>query len=83
MRLKKIPAVLYQKKSIKIEKQANVVVGIKLKAGPDKDLGTNVIDLLGLVMTLPGRVPGVVSGVVTEIGYRVPIVVSTGNHSRD
>ena len=43
----KIPAVLYQKKSIKIEKQANVVVGIKLKAGPDKDLGTNVIDTVG------------------------------------
>ena len=70
----KIPAVVYQKNSIKIEKQANVVVGITLKS--DKDVGQNTIDLMGLVMTLPGGVAGVATGIMTETGYRLPYAVA-------
>ena len=47
----KIPAVVYQKNPVKIEKKANVLVGITLKSA--KDVGTNVIDFMGLVNDSP------------------------------
>jgi hypothetical protein len=72
----KIPAVVYQKKPIEIEKEAKIVVGLRLKAGPNKDLGTNTIDLMGLVLSLPGGVAGITNTVLTETGYRLPYAVA-------
>ncbi len=51
-----------------------MVVGITLKSA--KDVGTNVIDILGLVMTLPGGILGIATGVMTETGYRLPYAVA-------
>ena len=71
----KIPAVVYQKDPLRIEKQADVVVGVTLKSA--KDGKQNWLDILGTSLGSIGAVAGELNplgilGALPEIGFRTP-----------
>lgn len=70
----KIPAVVYQKNPMKIEKKAEVLVGVTLKSS--KDFIQNWIDIGGTVVGLATGGPLGLIGSAAEIGYRVPYVAA-------
>ena len=70
----KIPAVVYQKKPMEIEKKAEVFVGVTLKSS--KDFIQNWIDIGGAVVGVATGGPLGLVGAAAEIGYRVPYVVA-------
>jgi len=77
----KVPALVYQKKPPEIKREANIVVGIRLKSGPDKDPGTNGVDAGGLLLSTatasgPISVISILSTLMVETGYRLPWAVA-------
>lgn len=72
----KVPAVVYQKNPIKIEKKAEVLVGVTFKSS--KDFIQNWIDIGGTaagVAQSGGPSIGLI-GSLAEVGYRVPWVAA-------
>ncbi|MGZ8558729.1 MAG: hypothetical protein ACXWWC_10360, partial [Chitinophagaceae bacterium] len=70
----KIPAVVYQKNPMEIEKKAEVFVGVTLKSS--KDFIQNWIDIGGTVVGVATGGPLGLVGAAAEIGYRIPYVVA-------
>ena len=70
----KIPAVVYQKDPMKVEKEAKVLIGITLKSA--KDFVQNWIDIGGTAVGLATGGPLGLLGTAAEIGYRVPWVAA-------
>jgi hypothetical protein len=65
----KIPAVVYFK-SMEVQKQADVVVGITLKSA--KDVKQNLIDIIGTAANVAVGGPGALFVATAEIGFRLP-----------
>lgn len=70
----KVPAVVYQKNPIKVEKEANVLVGVTLKSA--KDVKQNALDLLGIVLGVATGGPLGILAALPEIGFRLPYVTA-------
>lgn len=77
----KIPAVVYQKNPMEVQRKADVLVGVTLKSA--KDVRQNLIDILGVVVSGATAVEGGdpwgllgVLGSTAEIGFRSPFVTA-------
>ena len=70
----KIPAVVYQTNPMKVEKKANVLVGVTLKSA--KDFTQNWVDIGGIAVGTATGGPLGLLGSAAEIGYRVPYVAA-------
>lgn len=71
----KVPAVVYQRRPMEVEKEALVSIWVTLKSS--KDFIQNWIDIGGIAVGLATGGPLGLLGAAAEIGYRVPYPAAT------